>query len=179
MAIVPDDKNWTWVLERPCPDCGFVADEFDPLSAPAAIRANAARWQELLTHPRVAARPNDHTWSSLEYACHVRDVYRLYLYRLGLMLEQDGPHFPNWDQDVTAVEDRYDLQDPATVAAELAAAAEELAGAFAAVRPDQLGRTGYRSDGAAFTIDSFTRYMVHDPVHHVWDAEQGYAALAG
>ncbi|MCB0985614.1 MAG: DinB family protein, partial [Ilumatobacter sp.] len=137
------------------------------------------RWQELLSHPRVADRPNDHTWSALEYACHVRDVYRLYLYRLGLMLEQDGPHFPNWDQDVTAVEDRYDLQDPATVAAELVAAAEELAGAFAAVRPDQLGRTGYRSDGAAFTIDSFTRYMVHDPVHHVWDAEQGYAALAG
>ena len=179
MPIVPDDKNWTWVLERPCPDCGFVAEAFDPAEAPAAIRANAARWQELLTHPRVAARPNDHTWSSLEYACHVRDVYRLYLYRLGLMLDQNGPHFPNWDQDVTAVEDRYDLQDPAVVAEELAAAAAELAAAYAAVRPDQLGRTGYRSDGAAFTIDSFTRYMVHDPVHHVWDAEQGYAALAG
>ena len=179
MPIVPDDKNWSWVLERPCPDCGFVAEAFDPAEAPAAIRANAARWRELLAHPQATARPDDHTWSALEYACHVRDVFRLYHYRLGLMLDQDGPHFPNWDQDVTAVEDRYDLQDPAVVAEELAAAAAELAAAYAAVRPDQLGRTGYRSDGAAFTIDSFTRYMVHDPVHHVWDAEQGYAALAG
>ena len=23
MPITPDTKNWTWVLERPCPDCGF------------------------------------------------------------------------------------------------------------------------------------------------------------
>ncbi|PVY29285.1 hypothetical protein C7458_10631 [Williamsia muralis] len=27
MAIVPDTKNWTWVLERPCPDCGFDPSE--------------------------------------------------------------------------------------------------------------------------------------------------------
>ena len=23
MPIVPDDKDWTWVLERRCPQCGF------------------------------------------------------------------------------------------------------------------------------------------------------------
>lgn len=177
MAIVPDDKNWTWVLERPCPDCGFVAEQFDPATAPAALRANAARWVELLAAPGAATRPDDHTWSALEYGCHVRDVFRLYLFRLGLMLAEDGPQFPNWDQDATAVADRYDLQDPTVVAAELAQAAEALAAAYTNVRPDQLSRTGFRSDGAAFTIDSFTRYMVHDPVHHVWDVEQGYAAL--
>ena len=49
--------------------------------------------------------------------------------------------------------------------------------AFASVRADEWGRTGYRSDGVAFTIDTFTRYMVHDPVHHVWDVQQGYATL--
>ena len=34
-----------------------------------------------------------------------------------------------------------------------------------------------RSDGAAFTIDSFSRYLVHDPVHHVWDVERGYRVI--
>ena len=48
-----------------------------------------------------------------------------------------------------------------------------LADRFATVRPDQWARTGFRSDGAAFTIDSFTRYMMHDPVHHVWDVRAG------
>ena len=49
----------------------------------------------------------------------------------------------------------------------------------AAVRDDQWSRTGRRSDGAVFTVESFGRYLVHDPVHHVWDVEQGYAALRG
>jgi hypothetical protein len=177
MPIVPDDKNWTWVLQRRCPDCGFDGSTFAPSDAPAAIEANALQWRRLLTHPLVAMRPNDRTWSGLEYGCHVRDVFRLYLYRLNLMLNEDGPHFENWDQDITAQTDRYGEQSPTVVADELVTAAVLLADRFAAVQPDQWGRTGFRSDGAAFTIDSFTRYMVHDPVHHVWDVEQGYATL--
>ncbi|MEN9644131.1 MAG: hypothetical protein RL238_800 [Actinomycetota bacterium] len=177
MPIVPDDKNWTWVLERACPQCGFEGEHFAVADAPATIDANAIEWARLLAHPKVRERPNDHTWSALEYACHTRDVYRLYLYRLDLMRNEDGPHFANWDQDVTAVEDRYDEQDPVEVAGELAVAADLLARAFASVGDDEWGRTGYRSDGVAFTIDTFTRYMVHDPVHHVWDVQQGYAAL--
>ncbi len=177
MPIAPDDKNWTWVLERACPDCGFDAGAFDALDARSAIEANAARWQELLADPRASQRPDDHTWSALEYGCHVRDVFRLYLFRLDLMLHEDGPTFPNWDQDETAVRERYDRQDPHEVAGELHAAAGMLSARFATVQGDQWQRTGYRSDGAAFTIDSFTRYLVHDPVHHVHDVEQGYSRL--
>ena len=42
MPIVPDDKNWTWVLERPCPECGFDGEHFDVATAPAVIDDNAA-----------------------------------------------------------------------------------------------------------------------------------------
>lgn len=179
MPIVPDDKNWTWVLETDCPQCGFSGANYSAADAPADVLANAAQWRELLAHPRARDRPDDSTWSALEYGCHVRDVLRLYHYRLGLMLEHDGPHFPNWDQDDTAVADRYGEQDPQVVADELTHAAAALADAFAAVDADQWQRTGFRSDGAAFTIDTFTRYFVHDPVHHVWDVQEGYASLGG
>ncbi len=179
MPIVPDDKDWTWVLERACPECGFDGEHFRVEDAPAELRANAVEWSRLLDRPSVRERPDDHTWSGLEYACHVRDVFRLYLFRLDLMRDQDGPHFPNWDQDETAIADRYAEQDPVEVAGELAVAADLLARAFATVRPEELGRTGFRSDGAEFTIGSFTRYMVHDPVHHVWDVRQGYSAIDG
>ena len=37
----------------------------------------------------------------------LRDILRLYDQRLQLMLTQQGPQFPNWDQDATAVADRY------------------------------------------------------------------------
>ena len=99
----------------------------------------------------------------------VRDVLRLFDQRLELMLSQDDPQFPNWDQDETAVADRYGEQDPAEVAAALRRAAFAIAGRFETVTGDQWRRTGGRSDGARFTVDTFARYLVHDPVHHLYD----------
>jgi len=167
--ITPDDKDWTWVLERPCPECGFDARRVDPTAVGDLVRDNASAWQGVLARPDVAERSRPDRWSPLEYACHVRDVLRLYLERLDLMLTQDGPHYPNWDQDATAVEQRYGEQRPATVAVELTRAAAALADRFDEVEGEQWSRTGFRSDGAAFTVDTFARYFVHDPIHHLWD----------
>jgi len=86
-----------------------------------------------------------------------------------MMLAEDGPHYPNWDQDVTAVESAYHRADPAAVARELAVAGDALAARFDDVAGDQWERTGYRSDGAAFTVETFARYFLHDPVHHLHD----------
>jgi hypothetical protein len=133
------------------------------------IRANAADWQGALGAAAAADRPAAGKWSPLEYGCHVRDVLRLYDYRLTLMLTQDDPLYPNWDQDETAIAERYGEQDPAAVAAGLAEAAETIAGRFAAVTGDQWSRKGRRSDGAQFTIETFARYFIHDPVHHLYD----------
>ncbi len=119
--------------------------------------------------PDATRRPRPDKWSPLEYGCHVRDVLKLYDYRLGLMLTEDDPLYPNWDQDETAIADRYDTQDPATVADELAAAAEAIADRFGTLSAAQWERPGRRSDGAAFTVETFGRYFVHDPVHHLHD----------
>jgi DinB superfamily len=169
VAIVPDTKDWTWVLRRPCSECGLDTSSVTRADIPAMIRANAAAWQEPLGTPDAARRPLPAKWSPLEYGCHVRDVFRLYHYRLGLMLTEDDPLYPNWDQDETAVADRYGEQDPAEVARQLRAAADTLAGRFAAVSGDQWRRPGRRSDGAVFTVETFGRYLVHDPVHHLYD----------
>ena len=170
MAIIPDTKDWTWVLQRPCPECGFDTMGFPAEAVPGMIMANAAAWQAALDGASdVRARPEPGTWSPLEYACHVRDVFRLYDERLRLMLTLDGPHYPNWDQDATAVEARYGAQDPAHVCAELLEAGRTLADSFDKVGDDEWERTGFRSDGAAFTVATFARYLVHDPIHHLHD----------
>jgi hypothetical protein len=96
-------------------------------------------------------------------------VFRIYHERLQLMVEQDGPTFPNWDQDRTAVEDDYRAQDPALVADETAVAGDRLAAGFDRLTDEQWARTGLRSDGAHFDIDSFARYFIHDPIHHLHD----------
>lgn len=179
MSIVPDEKDWTWVLERTCPECGFDGRDLAPEDVGPALRANAGEWRALLDHPDAGRRPSPDRWSALEYACHVRDVFRLYEYRLHLLLDEDDPTFPNWDQDATAIEERYGEQDPATVVGELEAAGAVLANAFGTVGGDQWRRPGGRSDGARFTVDSFARYLLHDPVHHLRDVQRGYAAISG
>jgi hypothetical protein len=180
MPIVPEDKNWTWVLERPCPQCGFVAADLDVTQMPEMVRAMAAQWPALLAHPQANVRPTDDLWSAVEYGCHVRDVIELFDYRLTLMLREDDPTFANWDQDQTAIDNRYHEADPAEVARQIVAAGDVGAARYMEVDGIAGGwsRKGLRSDGAVFTIESFARYMLHDPVHHIWDVEQGYRTLA-
>lgn len=168
-AIVPDDKDWTWVLERPCPECGFDATAVRQEDVPRLLRENALAWPPVLRRPDVRERPDPATWSPLEYACHVRDVFYLYDRRLFRMLNEDDPEYPNWDQDESAIERGYAQEAPAALAKEIVSAGETIAARFASLEPEQWARTGRRSDGATFTVESFARYLVHDPVHHLYD----------
>jgi hypothetical protein len=146
---------------------------------PAAVRSNAEEWTAVLADPRVRERPRPDVWSALEYGCHIRDVFVLFNERLRLMLENDDPTYQNWDQDATAVSERYAEQDPADVIPAIAHAAEALADRFATVDGEQWARPGTRSDGAKFTVRTFAQYLIHDPVHHLHDVRAGLAALAG
>ena len=168
-AIVPDTKDWTWVLARPCPECAFEAGAVVGSALPALLRGYAARWQGVLRRPDVARRPAPGVWSPLEYACHVRDASRVFRERAELMLTQDDPAFANWDQDATAIAERYDEQDAATVAEELRQAAGEIASTFAGVGGEQWARTGRRSNGSVFTVETLGQYFAHDMAHHLWD----------
>ncbi len=162
------------MLERQCPDCAFDAASVVPRDIGMTIRDIASQWEVLLLHPAATKRPVETVWSPSEYGCHVRDAFRLFDFRLELMLTEDDPMFPNWDQDETAISDRYDLQDPSVVRRELAIAGDLLAERFDAVTAGEWLRTGLRSDGASFTVESFGRYLLHDPIHHLWDVSRTY-----
>ncbi|MEV0250770.1 DinB family protein [Nocardia sp. NPDC050712] len=187
MAIVPDDKNWTWVLEKTCPECGFDAPATAYAQVPRLTRDYAARLAGALTRDDAAVRPDASTWSALEYAAHVRDVCRIFAYRTDIAARRAAvdprvpgfdaetgsaeglPLFSDWDQDVTALADDYGAQDPAVVAAELAEAAESVAHAIESVPAADLGFAVRRGDGSGFTVESLAIYFLHDVVHHAHD----------
>jgi len=103
MPIVPDDKDWIWVLERPCRECGIDARNFAREEIGRRLRANSEIWGPEFARDDVRVRPNPDRWSVLEYGCHVRDVFRIFDGRVALMQSQENPQFPNWDQDETAI----------------------------------------------------------------------------
>ncbi|RZS90300.1 DinB family protein [Motilibacter rhizosphaerae] len=171
-TIVPDDKDWTWVLDGPCPECGFDARTLHGRDVAAQLPGLADRYAAALERPGAAVRTLPGTWSVLEYACHVRDVFRIFSERAALVLAEDGARFANWDQDATALEQDYAGQVPARVREELLEAARAAEQRWASVPEDAWERRGLRSNGSVFTLDSLGRYFLHDVVHHVHDVER-------
>jgi DinB superfamily len=169
LVPAPDDKDWTWVLDHPCPECGVDVTAFTTADIAPMTRNAAGAFAMVLARPNAAHRPRPQAWSALEYACHVRDVCGVFNQRLHLMLTQDNPLFANWDQDATALTERYWSQDRATVAAALTEAAGTIAHNFEGVVADQWSRPGRRSNGSMFTVESLARYFLHDLLHHLHD----------
>lgn len=168
----PDTADWTWVLDRPCPECGFVAGDVSPQDVPALVRDAGARFAAALDRPGVRERPAPDVWSPLEYACHVRDVCKVMRSRIELILTGDGSApvlFADWDQDATAVTAKYWRSDPKAVAASISSAAGAAAKAFSRPRTDQWEWPALRSNGSVFTAATLGQYFVHDLHHHLWD----------
>lgn len=165
----PDVKDWTWAIRERCPDCGYDPTTVEHQDVPGLTRQYTAAIADAVERPGADRRPEPAVWSPAEYGCHVRDVCELFDRRLHLMLDEDDPTFANWDQDETALEHRYWEQRPADVAAAIRTAADRIADSFAAVDGAQWVRTGRRSNGTLFTVDTFARYFLHDLAHHAWD----------
>lgn len=179
MTIEPDTKDWTWVLDRRCPECGFDAWSKARSVLAGEVAANAQRMAALLAgSASPTQRPRPSAWSLLEYGAHVRDVHLVFTERLMLMLEHQAPAFANWDQNEAARLGRYQGQRPAQVAAEIAISGERFAAVLRAVDADAWERPGLRSNGSRFTVETLARYALHDLVHHWHDVTGERAGLS-
>ena len=168
-SLEPDTKDWTWVLERACEECGFDAAAYDRHAIPRGFRNNAQVWFALLGDSAAGERARPDRWSTLEYACHVHDVHRIYHDRVTLMLTEDNPAFADWDQDATAVERQYWRADPHLVSREVTVAFEAAATAYALPSGPEWEWPARRSNGSLFTARTLALYFVHDIRHHLWD----------
>lgn len=172
MSIEPETKDWTWVLRQECSECGEDVGQLSLADAIERLRELQEPWRVELEQPGLATRPNDRTWSRLEYACHVRDALAVFRGRVELMLQRDEPTFSDWDQDAAAEAGNYNEADPTKAADEVRAAIDATIEMLSELGPDVIDRRGLRSDGAAFTVLSLTQYFVHDVAHHLVDVRR-------
>ena len=163
-----------------CDECGFVYEDLAPADVPAAVRSFAKRYRAPLSRflpnedgdSLVRRRPAPDTWSALEYAAHVRDVFGWYDEWIKQSLAEDRPVLEGPGRDEAAVDRRYNEDDPAAVADALAANAERLASTIEAVSDDGWDRVGIRRDEERSVL--FTaRRAVHEGSHHLLDIGRG------
>ncbi|MEM9132523.1 MAG: DinB family protein [Actinomycetota bacterium] len=168
----PDDNDETW-------DASAVGrDELGP-----QLRANAAAWRSLLkrgdlvTQRPPTAAAGSTAWSALERGCQVRDVHAHMAKQLKTALSKKNPTLSDWDRDKAAAKGKYGEQDPAKVAYDLARNAGKVADMVDRVNGDQWDRSGLRSTGRGFTVESLVRELLAAVVHQAQAAEEGYRAL--
>ncbi|WP_159079149.1 DinB family protein [Plantactinospora sp. BC1] len=162
-------------MER-CDECGFDYSSVPAEALPDRLCGFGSRYSTGLRAARdPRRRPAERVWSPLEYACHVRDVFRVQGERLALALAVDEPEFTPMGRDERAVADAYNEQDPVVVLGELDAAAGELATAFGRLGPAELARTGSYPwpQRQVRTMLWLGRHSVHEGEHHLLDIGRG------
>ena len=161
-------------VEGRCDECGFDYDEPGLTAVLARLSSQADEYDGLLAGAAddvVRRRPEPDVWSALEYSCHVRDVLDVQRRRITQTLVEEVPSYVPMDREKRLVDGRYSEQDPAKVAADLAANAREFAAAAAALDERQLRRTGiyqYPSP-AERPLAWLVRHTAHEVQHHHYD----------
>ena len=166
---IPDSKDWTWVLDGACDECGHDVRALDPGQIAGLVRGSVSLFTMALQRANAGARPSPQVWSPLEYCAHVGEMYVVMTQRLELMTSQELPTFANWDQDEAAIRNNYAQLAPEYVAGQLRRSAEAFAGALEALADTQITRRGCRSNGSVFTVATLSQYAWHDAVHHLHD----------
>jgi hypothetical protein len=170
-----------------CDSCQFIYADLDAPALPTRFAAFGTRYRALLLPPdRPAAwdgilrtRPAAGVWSALEYAGHVRDVFLVQRDRLYTALVEDTPAFAPMYRDQRVTLARYNAQDPAEGAAQLATAARLIAQAFEALDPGQLQRRCIYNFPAPAERPLLWvgQHAVHEGEHHLRDVAEVIARV--
>ena len=167
-----------------CGLCGFEYDAQDPAATPELAVQLARRYGSRLVDAAGAnidswrRRPDPDTWSALEYACHVRDCFALYDWRISKVLDEERPVLPAMRRDEVVTEKAYNEQDPLSVAAETERNGESLSKLLAGVVGERWERIGIR-EGEELSVAWMARNVVHEAVHHLADIDAVLARVSG
>lgn len=162
-----DDRDWTFVIDQGCTECGF--QPFPAHQMSQRLRSAAQRWRPVLERDDATQRPADQTWSPVEYACHVRDMIGVLEQRITAMLHHNTPELADFDGDAEAVAREYWRADPQKVLAQLTQSAQRTADLVDMVEDKQWDLPGRRSDGFEFTVVTLCHYIGHELEHHLYD----------
>jgi hypothetical protein len=163
-----------------CDECGYVFD-VDAADLPGRLTAVAGVLGDRLTGATPSAltrRPAAGSWSALELACHVRDVFLVQRERIVSTLVEDRPSFPVMHREERVALERYAEQPPAAVAADLGVAARLLAGVLTGRSAAELERLCVYNYPVPTerSLVWIGRNALHEGEHHLVDVHRALAS---
>ena len=159
-----------------CDECGFAYDLDQAAAAGPTIVGGAAELAALLSGAGAAVRTrrDPATWSTLEYACHVRDVLMVQRERVLAARRMDCPSVDPMGRDERVEHDGYAEQDPLDVVRQLGDAARLFANDLARLEPAEWDRTVMYNYPT--TLERSLRWVavhtVHELRHHLHDVRR-------
>jgi len=162
-----------------CAECGFEYDETQSSAAASTIIEGVGGIASTLTDGArdLRARKQPHTWSPLEYGCHVRDVLLVQRERVLAARRTNRPSFEPMGRDERVEHDGYKDQDPTDVARELRDAARLFANVLQRLAPEDWSRTVVYSYPKPWerSLRWVAVHTVHEVRHHTLDVNRQLA----
>lgn len=157
-----------------CDECGMAYAGFGPREVPDAIRAVAPRWRDLVTpvdDDALRRRPDEDTWSALEYGWHVASVldWMADAVEATVAGTSDEIAWFGHEQDVRDADARNRERDEVTT--RLDGAVSRLAVVLAQVDAEAWERTASFPWGERDVLDT-ARNAVHEGEHHLQDVRR-------
>jgi DinB family protein len=167
-----------------CRECGYDDATTTLPTARMQLLAGAAQIATAITDSpidTVARRPDPEVWSSLEYACHVRDVLLAQRERTLLALVEENPSFAPIYRDRRATTARYASEAPSDVADHVRTAADLLVWVFDGLDDEQLARPCMYNypEPAQKSVAWLLVHTTHEVIHHEGDVRTGLERSPG
>lgn len=137
---------------------------------PLAVMTELVSWAEQTVRgldPATLRRPEaPGKWSVLEVVHHLADTELVYGYRVRMVLTQDTPPLPGYDQDLWAQTFRYRDAPLTDVLAQLGVLRGANLRLFQSLEPAQWKRAGLHSERGLESVEHIVRMIgAHDLVH--------------
>jgi hypothetical protein len=160
-----------------CVPCGLAYENVPVGEIPDRLGAVTAEICDLISGLRAAElthRPDEQTWSALEYLCHVRDVYVASTIRLYRARKESKPQIEPVFNDLRVLRFRYNEADVDGVLHDMGLALGGLVDETA--RTSDWDRTFTRQPGEERTVRWLVRQALHEAMHHAADMRASSAA---
>lgn len=112
-------------------------------------------------------RDGEGGWTMLETLCHLRDYDEIFYTRAQMIIEQEYPVLPAYDQEALVIERKYNEQDMKQVYVDLVKSRHRFVEFFDMLTNEQWERAGQHPEEGHFTMTDVVMQVSRHDLNHI------------